>query len=185
MVLNNMKRALAPIGAYNTSGRELNAELRAYADELELLYELLDGVLPERFTATAGDEGLSVYEGYFGPARTDKTIAERRQMFRERLSLGGSDFTPAGVRQALDSFGLEYVITEFPSAYQLTILAATDHDRAEQRFISREVAKIIPAHIEYQLLFNTATWSELDARDLTFAQWESENMTWDDIDSIT
>ena len=185
MVLETMKKALAPIGVYDTSAPGLNAELKAYADELERLYEKLGGILPERFTATATAEGLSVYEEYFGPARTDKTLAERRAMLRQRLSLGGADFTPAGVRRALDSFGLDYTISEFPSAYQLVITAQTDHDRAEQRFISREVAKIIPAHIEYQMVFNTATWSELDSRDMTFADLDGDDLTWDDIDSIT
>ena len=183
--LQSIKKALEPIGLYDTESHNLNAELRAYADELDRLDAQLDAILPERFISTASGEGLSVREEYFGPVRSDKTVAERRLMLSRRLSLGGSDFTLAGIRQALDSFGLEYVISEFPSNYHLNIVAQTEHSRAEQRFITREVSKIIPAHIEWQLLFNTATWSELDARDKTFAQLDADDLTWDDIDSIT
>lgn len=183
-VCENMKKAIGAIRLYDVDAPHLSAELRAYADELELLYSELDELLPERFLLTAGDRGLSAYEEMFGPARSSVALAQRRRLLRLRFSLGGGDFTPGGIRQALDSFGLEYVIAEFPQYDRLNIIAQTDYTKAQQAFIRRETAKIIPAHIEYQLVFNTLTWSELDGRNRTFASLDQENLTWEQIDAL-
>ena len=179
----NMKKAIAAVRIYDTSAPHLSAELLAYADELDRLCAELDELLPERFLLTAGDRGLSAYEEMFGPARTGDPD-ERRRLLRLRLTLGGGDFTTAGIRQALDSFGLTYVIAEFPRFNRLNIIAQTDYTKAQQNFIRRETAKIIPAHIEYQLVFNTLTWNELDARDKTFHALDQENLTWEQIDAL-
>ena len=100
------------------------------------------------------------------------------------MSLGEGDFTPAGIRKALDSFGLEYVISEFPTLNRLNIEAQTDYSKAEQAFISREVSKTVPAHLEFQLVFNTLTWNELDARNKTFSALDNDNLMWEEIDSL-
>lgn len=183
-VLQNMKKALGAIRLYDTDAPNLSAELRSYADELDRLYDELDELIEERFLLTAGDRGLSVYEELFGPVRRDLSIEDRRRLLRLRLTLGGGDFTPAGIRQALDSFGLEYIISEFPAYNRLNIIAQTDYSKAQQSFIKRETAKIIPAHIEYQLVFNTLTWRELDARNKSFSALDNDNLTWAQIDAL-
>ena len=183
-VFEHMTDALGAVKLYDLSAPNLSAELRAYADELGRLHSALDDILPERFLLTAGDRGLRAYEELFGPARDSETLQERRRLLRLRLTLGGGDFTPAGIRQALDSFGLEYVIDEFPAFNRLNIIAQTDYTKAQQRFIEQETAKIIPAHIEYQIVFNTLMWSELDARELSFAALDGQNLTWAQIDAL-
>ena len=184
MVLESMKRSLLPLLIYRTSAPHLSHELRTYADELERLYAQLSAMFPERFLSTATDRGLVEYEEMFGPARDDLDAQERRERLRLRMSLGEGDFTPAGIRKALDSFGLEYVISEFPTLDRLNIEAQTDYSKAEQAFISREVSKTVPAHLEFQLVFNTLTWNELDARTKTFSALDNDNLMWEEIDSL-
>lgn len=184
MVLESMKRAIGAIGVYDVEAPALSAELRAYADELERLYAALAAILPERFLSTAGDEGLSAFERLFGPARSEMSLSERRLRLQKRLSLGGGSFTLAGIEQALDSFGLSYIIDEHPAYNRLNIIAQADYTKAEQAFIAAEVGKIVPAHIEYQMVFNTLTWSELDARDKSFAQLDNDNLNWEQIDAL-
>ena len=184
MVLEDMLEALEPIGCYDTSAPHLRAEIRVYAEEIERLYAELDSIIDERFIATAGDEGLSAYEEMFGPAMTGETAADRRERLRLRFGLGEGDFTPSGVRRALDSFGFEYTMSEFPSQDCLDIVATADYSAARQSFISREIGKIMPSHTEYRLTFNTMTWDQLDARGKTFTSLDNDNMTWAQIDSI-
>lgn len=184
MVLESMKKALAPLMIYRSGAPHLGKELRTYADEIELLYAELDGILPERFLATATDRGLREYEELFGPARDTLPVEDRRERLRLRLSLGEEDFTPAGIRKTLDSLGLSYIISEFPSLNRLSIVAQSDYTKAEQSFIAAEVAKIVPSHLEFQMVFNTLMWSELDARDLTFAALDGSDLTWDEIDAL-
>lgn len=184
MVLQSIRKSLSPLGFYRTNAPMLSCELRAYADEIERLYTQLDALIPERFLLTATDIGLAEYEEIFGPVRDDLSVEERRARLRLRLSLGEGDFTPAGIRKALDSFGLEYVISEFPSLNRLNISAQTEYSKAQQAFISRETAKIVPAHLEFQLVFNTMKWSELDDRNKTFATLDHDDLMWEEIDAL-
>ena len=184
MVLESMRRAMRPLGIYRANAAHLNAELKAYADELEQLYTELEEMLPERFITTATDRGLKEYEELFGPAQEALSVQERRERLQKRLTLGEGDFTPAGIEKALDSFGLVYTISEFPTLNRLNIIAQADYSKAEQAFIRSEVEKIVPAHLEFQMVFNSLMWSELDARDMTFGALDNDDLTWEQIDSL-
>ena len=184
-VLENLCQHHAAITIYNIASQALNRELAAYAAEIEKLYTDFGALFRERFISTAEDIGLMAYEKLFGPERTDESIENRREMLLLRMNLGGGDFTPAGIRRALDSFGLEYTISEFPSIGKMTVTATTDYPQAQQAWIRREVEKIIPAHIEFQLTFNTLTWAQWDAFDKSFAAIDNEDLTWRQIDNRT
>ena len=184
-VFERLKDVLSPVGIYASDAAVLFCELKVYADELELLYAELGAMIRERFVTTAEDMGLTAYEAFFGPVRTDESIEDRREMLLLRMNLGGGDFTPAGIRRALDSFGLEYTISEFPQIGKLNVTAVTDHSVAQQAWIRREVEKIIPAHVEFQLTFNSMTWAQIDALDRTCREIDSEDQTWEQLDNRT
>ena len=184
MVLQSLRRNLAPLGIYHPNAEALGYELKAYADELERLYTWLDTLLDEGFIQTAEDIGLTVYEELFGPSRDELTPEVRRERLLQRMTLGEGDFTPSGIEKALDSFGLSYTISEFPNLNRLVIAAQTHYSSAEKAFIAQETEKIVPAHLEYQLVFNTLTWAQLDARDRTFRRLDSDNLRWEQIDAL-
>ena len=184
-VYDRLNEMLAPIKIYDSEATVLSWELKAYAAELELLYDDLSAMFRERFITTAEDEGLYAYEKLFGPERTEESVSDRRAMLLLRLNLGNGDFTLSGIRKALDSLGLNYIISEYPQIGKLTVAATTEYTPAQQEWISREVAKIIPPHIEFQLTFNTLTWTQWDALDRTFASVDSADETWHQIDRRT
>lgn len=185
MVYETMKRSLAPIGLYRPDAEISDRELHVFAEELERLYTELDGMFRERFIGTAEDVGLRVYEELFGPSRDGESVEKRRELLMLRMNLGESDFTPAGIRRALDSLGLEYQISEFPTLNRLNITATTNCSQAQQAFILREVGKIVPAHLEFQMTFNTMTWADIDALDLSFSQSDQNDLTWRELDERT
>ncbi len=184
MVLESMLHSMEPLMIYRADAEHLIHELSTYADEIDRIYVELNTILPEAFLATAVDRGLREYEELFGPAREALTPAQRRTLLRQRMSLGEGDFTLAGIQKALDSFGLEYTISEFPRMNRLNIIAQTDYTKAEQAFIDREVSKIIPTHLDYQMVFNTLTWEQLDARNKTFEELDLDNLTWEQINAL-
>lgn len=184
-VYENLVRRTAPVGIYAADAEALDWELKTYASELERLYTRLGEMFRERFLSTAQDEGLAAYERLFGPVRSGESAAVRRRMLKQRIELGDGDFTPAGIRKALDSFGLTYVISEFPHLNKLNVISQTDYSEEQQAWIRREVEKIIPAHIEFQLTFNTLTWAQWDALDRTFHAIDAEDNTWRQIDNRT
>ena len=186
MVYESMKSTMAPLKIYSADAQDLDRELTVYADEIERLYTELDGMFGERFISTAEDIGLRVYEELFGPERSELSAQQRREMLMLRMNLGEGDFTPAGISRALDSLGIDYTVSEFPALNRLNITAATeDYSEAEQAFIEREISKIIPAHLEFQITFNTLMWSQLDDMDRTFSAIDSENLTWKQLDTRT
>lgn len=182
-VFEKMKERLLRVGVYKDDARVLCWELKAYAVELERLYTELGVMFRERFITTAEDTGLSVYEKIFGPVRVGESTEERRRMLLLRLNLGNNDFTVDGFKKALDSFGLKYTLSEFPAIGRLNVIATTDYSPAEQAWINNEVSKIVPAHIEFQLLFNTMTWDQWDALNRTFGDFDTDDMTWEQIDN--
>lgn len=184
-VFDKMKERLSAVGIYGDDAVALSWELRAYAAEIELLYADLGEMFRERFITTAQDLGLSEYERIFGPVREEESTEERRRLLLLRLNLGNDDFTVNGIRRALDSFGLTYTISEFPEIGKMNVLATTDYSPAEQAWIKNEVSKIVPAHIEFQLSFNTMTWEHWDDLNRTFSAIDSEDLTWDQIDNRT
>lgn len=180
-----MKQQMAQVGIYDSDAPAVGWEIAAYAAEWERLYAYLGTMFRERFIVTAENEGLAAYELLFGPKRSDESVASRREKLLLRLNLGGGDFTLAGIRKALDSFGLSYIISEFPSIGMLAVAADTDDSEALQAWIRREVGKIVPAQIEFQLTFNTLSWAQWDTLDRTFAAIDAENQTWQEIDNRT
>lgn len=182
MVFETMKSSMAPLGLYGDDTPELDCELTVYAAELEALYDELGFLAREGFIASAEDIGLSVYEELFGPERTGENAESRRAKLLLRMNLGDGDFTPAGIRRALDSFGLICQISEFPTLNKLNITATTDYTEAQQAFILREVEKIVPAHLDFQMTFNTMTWMDIDGLDLSFAQSDALDLSWDELD---
>lgn len=180
----NMKKALSAVRLYDPDAPNLSAELHAYADELDRAQDEWEALLKEGFLTTAEDRGLSEYEEMFGPAREELSVADRRRMITARIALGKGDFTPAGICRALDSFGLSYVVAEFPTHDRVNIIAQTDYSKAQQNLIRQETAKIIPAHIEFQMVFNSMTWAQLDARNKTFIQLDNDNLSWEQLDAL-
>lgn len=185
MVYETLKRSLEPIGLYREDAEVSDRELQVFAEEIERLYTELDGMFRERFIGTAENVGLRVYEELFGPSREGESVQKRRELLLLRMNLGESDFTPAGIRRALDSLGLEYQISEFPALGRLNITATADYSKAEQAFILREIGKIIPAHLEFQMTFNTLTWADIDALELSFSQSDQNDLTWQELDERT
>ena len=184
-VFERMKERLSTIGVYDDDAPVLSWELKAYAAELERLYTELGIMFRERFITTAEDIGLSEYERIFGPEREEESVEERRRLLLLRLNLGNHDFTVDGFKKALDRFGLSYTISEFPEIGRMNVIATTDYSAAEQAWIKNEVSKIVPAHIEFQLSFNTMTWEQWDALNRTFSGFDSDDRTWEQIDNLT
>ena len=185
MTYEKMRAAFLPVSIYDSNAENLGNELVTYGEEIDLLYDDLDEMFRERFISTATDRGLSVYEELFGPVRTDLSTAERRARLMLRMNLGEGDFTLAGIRRALDSFGLDCTIDEYPELGKLNITAVGDYSKREQAYIKSEVSRIIPVHLEFQLTFNTLTWSQIDALNLTFAQIADQDLTWEELDERT
>lgn len=185
MIYEKMKERTGVVGIYDDDASNLEIELMVYTEELERSRDNLDRLLRERFVTTARDEGLSAYERLFGAVTEGESVDERRERLLLRMSLREDDFTPAGIRRALDSLGIQCELNEYPALQRLNITVTSDHTPKEQAFIREQVAGIIPVQLSCQITFNTLTWEQMDAMNRTFGAIDNENLTWSQIDNRT
>lgn len=181
----SMKKALFDTGLYDFQNTTVNCEISAYAVEIERLDSLLNRMLNEAFFQTASTYGLTNYELIYGPTMDNLPLNKRRDMLIKRESICRKDFTLSGFDKALTSFNLDYVIDEFPRFNRVMVYAEGDYTEAQKEWIRSQVEKILPAHLEWQVLFNSISWDELDEKDMTFTEIDALDMSWDDFDNLT
>ena len=185
-ILADLNKKLGSLDIYNLDDEDSNIalELEVYATELERLKDNTAQMLDECLIQSASDYGLSNLEEIFGTDRNDLSVQTRRQMLLKRISLNNNDFTLNGIKRALESFNLEYTISEYPSYNRLVIIADTNYTIAQKEWIKAEVEKIIPSHLEFSLVFNSLSWEELEVQDMTFAAIDNRDLTWNEFDSL-
>ncbi len=181
---DTMKNTLEKLNLYSFDGTTVDCEIRAYAYVLDKLNAELSQMLSECFIDSAESYGLKNREIVFTRERSDLDVIKRRQMLKLRESICMTSFTVEKIREAIKSFGLDAVITEFPSLYLVRVDAVGDYSLIEQAWIQKEIEKIMPAHLSVQVIFSGPTWDESDAKGNTFASIDSLDFTWDEIDSM-
>lgn len=181
---NTMKNTLDKLNLYSFEGTTVENELKAYAYVLDKLNGDLEEMLCECFIDTAESFGLANREIVFGEEKSNLDVSKRRKMLKLRESICMSSFTVEKIKEAISSFGLDFVMTEYPSQYMVRVDAVGDYSKKEQAFIQKEIEKIIPAHLTVQVIFGGPTWDESDAKNNSFTGIDSLDYTWDEIDNM-
>lgn len=179
-----MKKVLESTGLYDTDKQNINSELVVYASELDRIKNKLLYMLCECFINTAQTYGLALREQVFGAVRDDLTIEKRREMLTLREQLDSSCFTPEKIKSALESFGLEFELYEYPSLYSVVIDTVGHYTAKEKSWIRSQVKKIMPAHLVVEVVFNGPSWVKIDGYSNTFLYMDSCDMTWAEIDDL-
>lgn len=181
---NSMRDALKPLGLYSFDSTNVSNELLAYAVAIDELNNMLCGMLRECFIDTAEDFGLSQRERVIGAVRDDLSIDKRRNMLKLRESISLSSFTPSEIKKSLDSFGLTYAIYEFPTLYTVVVDSTGEYTSAQKAWIRSQVEKIMPAHLQVQVVFNGPSWAQIDEYDNNFSYMNIKDYTWEEIDNL-
>ena len=182
--LENMVRAMLPIGAYSLNKWDLvYKELETYSRSFDEIGAAVDELIRERFITTAEGEGLERYERIIGPVRDDLETELRREMLKALFTVGENDFTLDGLHRFLDSLGFECSVVEDPSDFHLLMIPqGREYSPAEQELIRERVGEFIPCHLTYTIEFRSADWDEYDSLSKTFDDWDALDLCWDDID---
>ena len=179
-----MSGVLGKLFLYNFSGTEVMCEIKAYASVIDEMNNTLNKMILECFTDTASSYGLEQKELMIGAVRDDLSVEKRRSMLKLRESIDASSFTPDKIRKSLDSFGLEYVLHEYPSLYIVVVDAVGEYSDAQKSWIRNQVKKIMPAHLEVQVVFNGIRWATIDSENRTFGTMDDYDLTWEEIDDL-
>lgn len=179
----SMRESLSKLNLYDFSKANISNELKTYAWFFDMLKEELCTMLNECFVDTAQSYGLSEREAIIGAKRDGVSILERRNMLLLRESINKSSFTVSKIKESLKSFGLECEVYEYPSQYTVVLDSIGDYSKSQIAWIKTEVEKIMPAHLNVEIIINGATWSYSDSKDNTFSYIDSLDMTWNEIDN--
>jgi len=181
---NSMKRALCPLNLYSFDDTKISHELMAYSAVLDEINSELSVMLDECFLSSASSYGLSEREAVIGAQRDDLSVQKRREMLLLRNSLDNNSFTLSKIKEALKSFGLSCNVYEYPLQFVLVLDAIGTYKSEEQAWIRSQVQKIMPAHLQVQIIFGGPSWDEIDQKNNTYAYLDSLSMSWDSIDNL-
>ncbi len=184
--LTSMIEKLSPLGVYKLSEDSVvYAELVAFAVGLEMLRDTLDTLLKESFISTAEDFGIENHERLVGNVRSDLPLGKRREMLTERLSLASCDFTPKGFEKMLRLMGVEGSIEEYPANQRIVInLSEGEYTEAQREWIVSQAKVLLPAHLEWDVVFAGFDWDASDSLSNTFAQIDGKGYIWKTIDYL-
>lgn len=182
-----MIKKLAPTGLYTLDENGgVSNELKTYACGIDGSDDILDVIIREAFVPTAEDYGLSMWEELFGSIKNELSAQQRRKLITGRLTLSYNDFTPSGVKDIIDSLGItDYTLVEKPSLFMVTIdLSSQSYTKAQRKWVKEQLDELLPAHLEFVVIFGNVTWNKIDQMNLTAGQMDAKGYSWDDIDVI-
>lgn len=143
---------LSALGIYDLQeGTKKYAELMAYAEGLELIYEELDTLLKECFVSTAEDFGLNNYEDMMAVCNMDQSLSGRRNSIMSTLQITNSDSRMKDFDKICGIFNIHGTFSDEPGKL---IFNCTDSLTADQKeIITEQMKKFCP--VSTTLQFNT------------------------------
>lgn len=172
---------------YNIDGsNNISCELITYGVALDLLCGQIDDIYTECFVSTATDFGLLNREKFlFGDNLSQSTLQNRREIIKQKMLVRADKFTLADFEELLSGFGVDFFIYELPSRYYMVVdVDFTDVDDTTKRQFIKAVKDFAPAHIEVEIVYSGRYWSEIDNDNRTFAEFDSLDKSWIDLDNL-
>lgn len=163
----------------------VQCELEAYLSGLELIEKGIDSMLVSSFPQLADAESITRFERLLAiPVKQNVSLAVRRQMVVDKLSIHPSDFNLNGMYRALRSAGIDTTITQFPSQGKILInlnnILASFFSLDE---IKSAIEALVPAHLYFDVETGASSWAELDLKNYTWSKLDSLDKTWEDIET--
>lgn len=181
-IMERMRKVLRDIGLYSGEGKIMAAELAAYGAGLSILFDAIDALRRNMFIGTADAAGLAAFERLFRITPSTDSVENRRAMLFERGSITAADHTRAALEAQLLAAGIRGNIVErFGDGIYVNVHEVLG---ISETAAAAEAADFLPAHLPCTLDFGRNTWDAVDARDMTFAQMDLKNRTWDEIDAM-
>ena len=143
----------------------------------------MDELLRECFIVTGETFGIETIERIAGSVRDDLPISQRREMLMERLSLSTADFTLEGFKKMLKIMGVKGEILEYPAELRMVLnLSSEDLDEAQKTWIVYQAEVLLPAHLDFDVVFSGFDWGVSDGLRNSFAEIDAKGYTWKEID---
>lgn len=154
----SMSEKLAKTGLYSTSeGNLVYAELMAYAEGLDIYYNVLDELLRECFVATAESYGLTMREEFLRKCNVYDSIEGRRKSIIAALSICNTDYTMEGFEKCLDIFGIEGTLTEDAENRLFTFDCTTAIPENKLELIKEQLSQFFVPNFDFEFNIESDT----------------------------
>ncbi len=178
--LESMRRRMEALGLFShAEGTLLDADLKACAVALDIVYDALVELSRESFLTTAEgwgltEKGAALGLGDAGERLRDAALYQLWEAQQDR------PFTLTDLKKAAAAAGLSQLqIYEMPQE-GIVFLDVADQP-ADADWAARFLRRFLPAHLKGLLDMRTdARWEALDAQEKTWAVLDAENQTWAD-----
>ncbi len=183
-VISTLVKNLQPLNLYSLNkSSKVYCELSVYAKEFELLISQFELLLRECFVQTAQTYGLDNIEHIYMQPATNLATEVRRKRILDRLNINDGNYTLEGVKKSIECFGVEnFEILEYPKRNLLVVELYSEYTEDELQFIKSEIKKLVPADNAFCVYFDGISWATFELKNLTFAQIETLDYTWETID---
>ena len=177
-----MRELLNATGGYRLTGEsDGDWELIAAGSQLDLLSEELETLYGDLFIEGATADCLNLWESWLRPQRSAASIEQRRRMLMEQMAVNPGKGTLAEDRDMIYAAGVHGRAAEGEDGLILYCGGLLGLTEAEVR---KELDALLPAHLPWKLepVFD---WSTMEASGRSFANWETLDLTWAELDSLT
>lgn len=178
--LESMRRRMEALGLFShAEGTLLDADLKACAVTLDIVYDALVALSRESFLATAESWGLAEKGVALGLGDAGACLrgAALYQLWAARQD---RPFTVTDLQKAAAAAGLSQLqIYEMPQ--EGIVFLDVENQPADADWTARFLRRFLPAHLKGMLDMRTgARWEALDAQEKTWESIDAENQTWAD-----
>ena len=132
----------------------LEAEIKAYAAGLQVLYDGVDELLRECFVQTAEGYGLEQLEAMARTYINGDDVESRREKLINRLSINPGIIGKDALEKQVASLGLRCNITENVSESKVYVDILTDVADDRKEFVKAELLRFTPMHLIMYIKFN-------------------------------
>ncbi len=150
-----MKSKLVATGLYKLDdGSNTAQELKAFAQELDVMFDMLDEMTRECFIATAQSYGITERERFIGKERSELPTEQRREMLLIQEQMMGNSCSKSAFELMLKGTGLtDFTITE-SFATQAVTVTINDVLTAEiKQMIEEKIRAEFPSHLDITVTF--------------------------------
>ena len=150
-----MKSKLIATGLYTLEdSSNTSEELKAFAQELDIIFDTLDEMTREYFIATAQSYGIIERERFIGKERSELPTEQRREMLLIQEQIIGSGCSKGDFELMLKGVGLsDFTITESFSTQTVTVTINDTLEEATKQMIEKKILAEFPAHLDVTVIF--------------------------------
>ena len=152
---DSMKSKLIATGLYTLEdSSNTSEELKAFAQELDIIFDTLDEMTREYFIATAQSYGIIERERFIGKERSELPTEQRREMLLIQEQMMGNSCSKGAFELMLKGTGLsDFTITE-SFATQAVTVTINDVLTAEiKQMIEEKIRAEFPSHLDVTVTF--------------------------------